>query len=123
MADVGLVIKSRFVCIAQYCSDLKRLLKVIGKGGWGVVYKGMDEWTAGTVAVKQVKTQGIPPDELRGMMVQYNTNSPSLLKNEITLLQKLKNDNIVRYIDSHIAENAFYIVLEYERVCLSLIVC
>eukprot|EP01127_Copromyxa_protea_P021740 TRINITY_DN7566_c1_g1_i1.p1 TRINITY_DN7566_c1_g1~~TRINITY_DN7566_c1_g1_i1.p1 ORF type:complete len:1094 (-),score=247.61 TRINITY_DN7566_c1_g1_i1:58-3339(-) len=90
MGDVGLVIKNRF-----------RLLKVIGKGGWGVVYKGMDEWTAGTVAVKQVKTAGIPQDELKGMM------------NEITLLQKLKNENIVRYIDSHITEGAFFIVLEF----------
>lgn len=91
----------------------QRLLKVIGKGGWGVVYKGMDEWTAGIVAVKQVKTTGIPPDELKGMMVR-----PSILcvlpdQNEITLLQQLKNENIVRYIDSHITENAFYIVLEY----------
>lgn len=42
---------------------------MIGKGGWGVVYKGMDEWTLRTVAVKQVKTSGIPPSELKGMMV------------------------------------------------------
>lgn len=89
---------------------------MIGKGGWGVVYKGMDEWTAGTVAIKQVKTTGIPADELKGMMVRHCTARSSQLKNEITLLQKLKHENIVRYIDSHIAETAFYIVLEYGKL-------
>eukprot|EP01126_Amoeba_proteus_P035262 TRINITY_DN3548_c0_g1_i1.p1 TRINITY_DN3548_c0_g1~~TRINITY_DN3548_c0_g1_i1.p1 ORF type:complete len:345 (-),score=57.37 TRINITY_DN3548_c0_g1_i1:777-1751(-) len=90
MGDLGTVINNKF-----------RLLKVIGKGGWGVVYKGLNQTNAEVVAVKQVKLAGIPKDELKGMM------------NEITLLQRLNHPNIVRYIDSCKTDKEFYIVLEY----------
>lgn len=43
---------------------------MLGKGGWGTVYKGLDLTTAQVVAVKQVPLAGIPPDALQAIMVR-----------------------------------------------------
>lgn len=79
-----------------------KLIRVIGKGGWGVVHLAEDiQGGNREVAVKQVKMAGIPQQELKGMM------------NEISLLKSLSHENIVQYIDSLQTTTEFYIILEF----------
>ena len=45
------------------------MLEGIGKGGFGMVYRGLNLTTGQVVAVKRVSLQGIPPEELEGIEV------------------------------------------------------
>eukprot|EP01124_Arcella_intermedia_P003841 TRINITY_DN12162_c0_g1_i1.p1 TRINITY_DN12162_c0_g1~~TRINITY_DN12162_c0_g1_i1.p1 ORF type:complete len:1451 (-),score=396.76 TRINITY_DN12162_c0_g1_i1:100-4452(-) len=82
-------------------NDRFKILKKIGQGGWGTVYKGIDMTNANAVAIKQVGLTGISKENLKS------------IKNEIKLLQHLSHEKIVAYIDSATLDNFLYIVLEY----------
>ncbi|SPQ96539.1 non-specific serine/threonine protein kinase [Plasmodiophora brassicae] len=73
----------------------------IGKGAFGSVYRGLNMQTGVTVAIKTVKLDNIPKDELVS------------IETEIQLLKKLKHPNIVKYIDTIRTESALHIVIEY----------
>jgi serine/threonine protein kinase len=82
-------------------NDHYKLGDILGKGGWGTVYKAWDMHSNTFVAVKEVGLAQIPREMLGG------------IQSEITLLQSLDHPRIVRYIDSLRSEKALYIVLEY----------
>jgi hypothetical protein len=42
---------------------------VLGKGGFGTVYQGLDVENGDFVAIKQINLQKIPKDQLNGIMV------------------------------------------------------
>ena len=46
-----------------------QLMEPIGKGGYGIVYRGLNIERGMTVAVKRVNLQGIPSEELEGIEV------------------------------------------------------
>lgn len=77
------------------------LHQLVGKGAYGVVYKGTDKKTSETVAVKRFALENLPQEELAGMEM------------EITLLQVLDHDNIVRFYDSVRTNDSLNIILEY----------
>ncbi len=78
-----------------------QLGKELGKGGYGVVYQGLDTEAGTFVAVKQVSTENVPKDQLTSIHL------------EIILLKKLQHDNIVRYFDSVETGDTLNIVLEF----------
>ncbi|CAI5734313.1 unnamed protein product [Peronospora destructor] len=73
----------------------------IGRGGFGVVYGALDLRNGRSVAIKQVSLRDIDKDDLVS------------IETEISLLRKLKHDNIVKYHDTIKTEGYLYIVLEY----------
>ncbi len=78
-----------------------QMLEPIGKGGFGIVYRGLNLKKGATVAVKRVNLHGIPQEELEGIEM------------EIKLLQNLSHPNIVKYIDAIRTEDFLNIVLEF----------
>ncbi|CEG42848.1 ste ste11 cdc15 protein kinase [Plasmopara halstedii] len=73
----------------------------IGRGGFGVVYGALDLRNGRSVAIKQVSLRDIDKDELLS------------IESEISLLRKLKHENIVKYHDTIKTQGYLYIVLEY----------
>lgn len=49
---------------------VQQIGQLIGKGGFGVVYKALDVENGGIVAVKQIKLQNIPKDQLQAIVVR-----------------------------------------------------
>jgi len=78
------------------------LLEMIGKGGYGTVYKGLHRSRGNFVAIKKISlTSSVSEDQLNSLMM------------EIKLLQRLRHMNIVKYIDHVLSKNSIYIVMEY----------
>ncbi|KAG7390007.1 hypothetical protein PHYPSEUDO_008969 [Phytophthora pseudosyringae] len=73
----------------------------IGRGGFGIVYGALDLRNGRSVAIKQVSLRDIDKDELLS------------IETEISLLRKLKHENIVKYHDTIKTQGYLYIVLEY----------
>lgn len=73
----------------------------IGRGGFGVVYGALDLRNGRSVAIKQVSLRDVDKDELLS------------IETEISLLRKLKHENIVKYHDTIKTQGYLYIVLEY----------
>ncbi|TYZ66748.1 hypothetical protein PybrP1_001929 [[Pythium] brassicae (nom. inval.)] len=73
----------------------------IGRGGFGVVFAALDLRNGRSVAIKQVALHDIDKDELLS------------IESEISLLKKLKHENIVKYHDTIRTQSFLYIVLEY----------
>ena len=73
----------------------------LGKGASGVVFKAIHRLYGNMVAIKKVSTEGFSKDEVSNFEI------------EIKLLKELDHPNIIKYIDSTMARDALYIVLEY----------
>lgn len=78
-----------------------QMLESIGRGGFGVVYRGLNTVTAETVAVKRVGLRNVPADELEAIEL------------EIKLMQGLDHPNIVKYKDAMRSEMHLNIILEF----------
>lgn len=74
---------------------------LLGKGGYGSVYKGVNIQTGEYVAIKQITLSAIPKDQIGGIMT------------EIDLLKKLRHDNIVKYLGYKKTKDYLYIILEF----------
>lgn len=74
---------------------------VIGKGGYGVVYKGLNTETGEFVAIKQIAIDKCSKEQLENLM------------QEIDLLRKLEHFNIIKYVDHKQTKNNLYIIMEY----------
>ena len=73
----------------------------IGRGGYATVFQALNTETGDFVAIKRVSLQNIDQDDLNS------------IEHEISLLKKLHNPNIVKYIDTIKTQDYLHIVLEY----------
>ena len=78
--------------------NFKKIAK-IGEGQYGVVYKARMNSTGQLVAMKRI-------------MIDENEGIPSTALREISLLQNLKHENIVRLLDVLHLDTRFYLVFE-----------
>eukprot|EP01087_Luapelamoeba_hula_P017991 TRINITY_DN5733_c0_g1_i1.p1 TRINITY_DN5733_c0_g1~~TRINITY_DN5733_c0_g1_i1.p1 ORF type:complete len:693 (-),score=116.07 TRINITY_DN5733_c0_g1_i1:139-2217(-) len=78
-----------------------QLKEKVGKGAFGIVYKGFEFETGKYVAIKRLKKEGIDEKAL------YN------LKLEIELLKALDHPNIVKYLSLIDSDNHVNMILEF----------
>ena len=71
---------------------------IIGKGGFGCVYKSLDLRTNKNVAIKQIYYE--------------NNEEKSLIINEINLMKNIDSFYCIKLIDNFINEKYIYIVME-----------
>ncbi|GAM19761.1 hypothetical protein SAMD00019534_029360 [Acytostelium subglobosum LB1] len=89
----------------EMCGDYI-LIDIIGKGGFGVVYKGLHKTKGHFSAIKKIKiTKRKKGDK--------SAESQSMLMVEINLLKVLSHHNIVRYYDHIPTSSHSYIVMEF----------
>ncbi len=80
-----------------------QLVALIGQGGMGDVYRGIDQHTGETVAIKALKPE-------------LTLQSPDVLerfRREAEALRKLNHPNIVKMLDTVEEEGQHYLVMEY----------
>ena len=75
-----------------------KILKIIGKGAFGVVYKAFELCSGRIVAIKQIA---------------IDFENRTIFKREIELLKNLEHPNIVKYYNYLKEENYIYIIMEY----------
>ncbi|ODV91955.1 hypothetical protein CANCADRAFT_42581 [Tortispora caseinolytica NRRL Y-17796] len=73
----------------------------VGKGAFGVVYKGLHKLTGETVALKEIRISNLSTSELSSMT------------EEIRLLKNLNHPNIVKYKGYLKNSSCLYIILEF----------
>lgn len=108
-SDHGHEKKKKIKSIANYT-----LGDVLGKGGFGVVYRGLNQNDGSQVAVKQVSLKKCSKEQVED------------IHSEINLLKKLHHDLIVRYIDHKQSKTKLYIIIEYvstNHVAIFVCVC
>lgn len=79
---------------------IQQLGNCIGKGQFGVVYRGLNLADGQFVAIKRIDIKGTKGDEVGQIM------------KEVVLLQRLKHPSIVRYLGMARSEESLDIVLE-----------
>lgn len=76
--------------------------KVLGKGGSGTVYEGIERETGNRVAVKQVN-----------ILEEHHENFKLRLQNEVQIMIKLKDkSHVIQLLDHYIMEEKWYLVME-----------
>lgn len=83
-----------------------RKIELIGKGGSSKVYKILSE-SGRILALKRVKLKGLDDSTIKGLM------------NEVSLLEKLNDDRIIRLYDWELNSESLLMVLEYGEVDLA----
>jgi serine/threonine-protein kinase len=77
---------------------------VIARGGTGTVYRGIDERTRARVAIKRLK-----PD----VHVDGLDESRLRFERESRILLSLDHPNVVKVVDTLVADGEYYIIMEY----------
>lgn len=85
--------------------DRYHLLEPLGEGGMAVVYKAFDTRLERDVAVKIIRTDAFPPNQLERVLKRF--------EREAKYLAKLSHPNIVGVIDFGEYQGAPYLVMEY----------
>jgi len=83
--------------------EFDRATDIIGKGGMGTVYVGLDTATGQKVAIKQLK-----PD-----IIEENPDFVERFNREAEALRRLNHPNIVTVLDTIADDDAHYLIMEY----------
>ena len=83
--------------------EFDRATDIIGKGGMGTVYVGLDTITGQKVAIKQLK-----PD-----IIEENPDFVERFNREAEALRRLNHPNIVTVLDTIADDDAHYLIMEY----------
>lgn len=78
-----------------------KILKEIGRGAFGSVYKIMNKNDKKIYALKKIVLTG------------QNKVDLDSIKNEALILKTINNENIVKFYDSFFFNNSFYLIMEY----------
>ncbi|EGC35678.1 hypothetical protein DICPUDRAFT_33056 [Dictyostelium purpureum] len=95
--------KRQAIVDKETCGDYI-LIDIIGKGGFGVVYKGLHKTKGHFSAIKKIK--------IIKKKKQQNESQNSLMA-EINLLRVLSHHNIVRYYEHIPSSSHSYIIMEF----------
>mmetsp|Transcript_83769 Transcript_83769/g.233636 ORF Transcript_83769/g.233636 Transcript_83769/m.233636 type:complete len:594 (-) Transcript_83769:119-1900(-) len=76
---------------------------LLGRGALGRVFKGVDQATGQTVAVKEVQLSNREDD------VEFRKS----LENEVSIMESLDHPSIVKYLGHDYIDSCFYMYLEY----------
>ena len=83
--------------------DRYTIIRVVGRGGMGTVYKAHDRELAEDIAIKLLR-----PETMRG-----DPTMVERFKSEIRLARRISHTNVVRTHDFGEAEGAYYVTMEY----------
>lgn len=82
-----------------------RIVKKIGEGGFGLVYKALDEQAQIHVAIKQITLAALSAQEMIEATDSYNR--------EITILPRLKHENLPKLYYHFTDPGHWYIAMQY----------
>ncbi|MCC7118988.1 MAG: SUMF1/EgtB/PvdO family nonheme iron enzyme [Anaerolineales bacterium] len=82
-----------------------KILERLGEGGMATVYKAYDERLDREVAIKVIRRDAFPPDQMEMLLKRFERESKSLAK--------LSHPNIVGVLDYGEHEGSPYLVMEY----------
>ena len=85
--------------IEKDCQNYSNFVK-IGFGSYGIVYRAIDKRNKSYVAIKE-------------LIKEKFENSKEIIKKEVEIMEKVKNENSVKLIEVIESSNYFYIVMEY----------
>lgn len=85
--------------------DRYQILDLLGKGGMAMVYKAYDPRLEREVAIKIIRLEAFPPEELHGVLKRF--------EREAKALARLSHPNIVKVLDYGEFEGSPFLVLEY----------
>ena len=78
-----------------------KIIKELGKGGFGKVYQVLNESDNKNYAIKEISIKDETEDKIKAF------------QNEAIILSKFNCDNIIKYYDSSKDENNIYILMEF----------
>ncbi len=84
--------------VGTHLGDRYRLVREVGRGGFGAVYEAQDEPLKRSVAVKLIHTSW--------------TEAGTELEHEATLLAGIRSPHVVRVLDASVMEDPPYLVME-----------
>jgi eukaryotic-like serine/threonine-protein kinase len=83
-----------------------QILKEVGTGGFGAVYKAVDTKFANrTVAIKEIRLQGLKPNEIIDATDTFNR--------ELNILSDLRHPNLPRVYNHFTAPEHWYLVMDF----------
>jgi len=83
-------------------TDRYQVLREIGRGGMGIVYRAHDHHKNRVVALKLLRPE-----------IASEANSLRLLENEVNLARSIDHPNVCRSYDFHRTSNSAFITMEY----------
>ena len=85
--------------------DRYEILELLGKGGMAMVYKAYDTRLEREMAIKIIRRDAFPPEDLHDVIKRFEREAKSLAR--------LSHQNIVKVMDYGEYEGSPYLVLEY----------
>jgi len=83
-----------------------QILKEVGTGGFGAVYKAVDtKFDNRTVAIKEIRLQGLKPNEIIDATDTFNR--------EVNILSDLRHPNLPRVYNHFTAPEHWYLVMDF----------
>ena len=82
-------------------SNEYKIVKELGEGGNGKVYQVLSEKDNKNYAIKKINIKGLEEEDI------------DIIKNEAKILSSINDEHIVKYYDSCVNDNNFYILMEF----------